>query len=84
MPEVGHETNGHGKSRSTYISIALQFLIAVLLAFIGFTLQQLHADTENSLKIAQENQVAIGTIDSKLDGINGRLERLERAQDARP
>lgn len=65
----------------TVLSVGLQFIIAVLLAFIGFVLQRLGKDVAGSLLIGQENQVAIGRIDSKLDDINSRLDRLERAQD---
>lgn len=83
--EVGHggaQEEWRGKQKSTYASIALQFIVAVLLAFIGFTLQGLRTDTATSLATSQANQVAIGGISSKLDDINNRLDRLERTQDA--
>lgn len=83
MPEVGHEGNGNEKlGKVTYVRLVVEFGIAVLLAFIGFTLQGMRADTATSLEIGQQNQVAISRMESKLDGINNRLDRLERTQDA--
>lgn len=79
MPNVGHEGNNSRGVR--YASVGLQFLIAVLLAFIGFTLQGLGKDTAAALAGVQEAQVSISRMESKLDGINARLDRLERAQD---
>lgn len=75
---------GHGAKRKrgvNYVSVALQFIVAVLLAFIGFTLQGLRTDTTTALTGVQQTQVSISRIDSKIDGITDRLERLERIQD---
>lgn len=80
---AGDREEGGGMKGANYVSIGLQFIVAVLLAFIGFTLQSLHGDTATSLRIAQENQVVIGQLDSKLTDIGSRLNRLERTQDRR-
>lgn len=70
-----------GVFEPSVVGTILQFIIAILLAFIGFVLQNLRRDTENSLKIAQSNQVAIGQLASKLDDLGDRLDRLERVSD---
>lgn len=61
--------------------VVVEFIISVLLAFIVFTIRNISTDTKQSLKTAQENQVAIRGLDSKLDGVLNRLERLEDQKD---
>jgi hypothetical protein len=89
MSEVGHGEPSSGKPQITgHIRMGIEFILAVLLAFIAFTVNELNDSTSKALTISQASQIAIGRVEAKLDATNQRLDatnqrldRLERSQD---
>lgn len=80
MPDVGHEGVGR-RGKLSYARLVIEFLIAGLLAFIGFTLQQMNESQTRLDSAVTQLQMTTTRTEAKVDDISSRLDRLERTQD---
>lgn len=63
------------------LSVALEFTIAVLLAFAGFTMRAIVVRLTEAHAGVQALRVAVAGIVAQLEDLGDRISRLERTQD---